>query len=265
MKEKLVMQHDETDCAAACIASIAKYYGKNISISRIRRLAGTDQMGTSGLGIVKAGTQLGFLCKGGISNTKELSNEIPFPIILHLKKDLMDHYAVLYKSKNKKFLLADPDEGFKKVQLSDLEKIWSGIFFIFVPEQKFESVKNSNSVFSKFLFLLKPHKKTIFQCFLSGMILSLLGIVSSFYFRFLIDEVLYSELESTLTIMSLGYLVVILIQNLISFCRNQIIMYMSNKIDIVMIKEYLTHILKLPLDFFITRKTGEILSRLNDV
>ena len=166
MKEKLVMQHDETDCAAACIASIAKYYGKNISISRIRRLAGTDQMGTSGLGIVNAGTQLGFLCKGGISNTKELSNEIPFPIILHLKKDVMDHYAVLYKTKKNKYLLADPDEGFKKVELADLEKIWTGIFFILVPEQKFESIKNSNSVFSKFSFLLKPHKKTVFQCFL---------------------------------------------------------------------------------------------------
>ena len=117
MKEKLVMQHDETDCAAACIASIAKYYGKNISISRIRRLAGTDQMGTSGLGIVNAGKQLGFLCKGGISNTKELSDEIPFPIILHLKKDVMDHYAVLYKTKKNKYLLADPDDGFKKLNL----------------------------------------------------------------------------------------------------------------------------------------------------
>ena len=133
MKEKLVMQHDETDCAAACIASIAKYYGKNISIARIRRLAGTDQMGTSGLGIVNAANKLGFVCKGGISNTKKLSDEITYPIILHLKKDLLDHYVVLYKSGNK-LLLADPDEGFKKIQFCELEKIWSGIFFVIDPE-----------------------------------------------------------------------------------------------------------------------------------
>lgn len=263
MKEKLVTQHDETDCAAACIASVAKYYGKNISIARIRRLAGTDQMGTSGLGIVKAATQLGFICKGGISNTKKLSDEITYPIILHLKKDLLDHYAVLYKSGNK-LLLADPDEGFKKITFSELEKTWSGIFFILVPEEKFEKVQNSDSVVSKFLFLLKPHKKTIYQCFLAGIILAILGVVTSFYFRFLIDEVLYSELKSTLTVLSLGYLLVILLQALISFCRNQIIMFMSNKIDVVMTKEYLSHILKLPLDFFTSRKTGEILSRLND-
>ena len=81
---------------------------------------------------------------------------------------------------------------------------------------------------------------------------------------FLIDEVLYSELKSTLTVLSVGYILVILLQALIGFCRNQIIMFMSNKIDIVMTKEYLTHILKLPLDFFTSRKTGEILSRLND-
>ena len=263
MKEKLVMQHDETDCAAACIASIAKYYGKNISIARIRRLAGTDQMGTSGLGIVNAANKLGFVCKGGISNTKKLSDEITYPIILHLKKDLLDHYVVLYKSGNK-LLLADPDEGFKKIQFCELEKIWSGIFFVIVPEEKFEKVQNSDSVISKFLFLLKPHKKTIFQCFLAGIILAILGVVTSFYFRFLIDEVLYSELKSTLTVLSVGYVLVILLQALIGFCRNQIIMFMSNKIDIVMTKEYLTHILKLPLDFFTSRKTGEILSRLND-
>jgi ATP-binding cassette subfamily B protein len=263
VKEKLVMQHDETDCAAACIASIAKYYGKNISIARIRRLAGTDQMGTSGLGIVNAANKLGFVCKGGISNTKKLSDEITYPIILHLKKDLLDHYVVLYKSGNK-LLLADPDEGFKKIQFCELEKIWSGIFFVIVPEEKFEKVQNSDSVISKFLFLLKPHKKTIFQCFLAGIILAILGVVTSFYFRFLIDEVLYSELKSTLTVLSVGYILVILLQALIGFCRNQIIMFMSNKIDIVMTKEYLTHILKLPLDFFTSRKTGEILSRLND-
>ena len=263
MKEKLVMQHDETDCAAACIASIAKYYGKHISISRIRKLAGTDQMGTSGLGIVNAANQLGFVCKGGISNVKKLSDEIVYPIIIHLKKDLIDHYAVLYKN-GKKLILADPDEGFKKISVNDLEKKWTGIFFILIPQENFENIKQSDSVLSKFFLLLKPHTKTIFQCFLAGIIMSILGIVTSFYFRFLIDEVLYSEVKSTLNVISIGYLFIILIQGLINFSRNQIVMYMSNKIDLVMTKEFLTHILKLPLDFFTSRKTGEILSRLND-
>ena len=263
MKEKLVMQHDETDCVAACIASIAKYYGKHISISRIRKLAGTDQMGTSGLGIVNAANQLGFVCKGGISNVKKLSDEIVYPIIIHLKKDLIDHYAVLYKN-GKKLILADPDEGFKKISVNDLEKKWTGIFFILIPQENFENIKQSDSVLSKFFLLLKPHTKTIFQCFLAGIIMSILGIVTSFYFRFLIDEVLYSEVKSTLNVISIGYLFIILIQGLINFSRNQIVMYMSNKIDLVMTKEFLTHILKLPLDFFTSRKTGEILSRLND-
>lgn len=263
MKEKLVMQHDETDCAAACIASIAKYYGKHISISRIRKLAGTDQMGTSGLGIVNAANQLGFVCKGGISNVKKLSDEIVYPIIIHLKKDLIDHYAVLYKN-GKKLILADPDEGFKKISVNDLEKKWTGIFFILIPQENFENIKQTDSVLSKFFLLLTPHTKTIFQCFLAGIIMSILGIVTSFYFRFLIDEVLYSEVKSTLNVISIGYLFIILIQGLINFSRNQIVMYMSNKIDLVMTKEFLTHILKLPLDFFTSRKTGEILSRLND-
>lgn len=265
MKEKLVYQHDETDCAAACIASIAKYYKKNISIARIRKAAGTDKMGTTGLGIIKAAKKLGFTCKGFSSIEKKLPNENLFPIIIHLKKSIIDHYAILYYKKNGLLLLADPDEGFKRITKEELNKIWSGIFFVITPSQEFAKTENSSGMFTRLCSLLKPHKRTLCECFIAGILMSLLGIISSFYFRYLIDDVLYSELDNTLTIISLAFLFVTILNNLVSFCRNQLMMYMGNKIDLVMIKDYINHLLKLPMDFFSSRKTGEILSRLSDM
>lgn len=265
MKEKLVYQHDETDCAAACIASIAKYYKKNISIARIRKAAGTDKMGTTGLGIINAAKKLGFSCKGFLSVEKKLPNENLFPIIIHLKKSIIDHYAILYCKKNGLLLLADPDEGFKRITKEELNKIWSGIFFVINPSQEFAKTENSSGMFTRVCSLLKPHKRTLCECFIAGILMSLLGIISSFYFRYLIDDVLYSELENTLTIISLAFLFITILNNLVSFCRNQLMMYMGNKIDLVMIKDYINHLLKLPMDFFSSRKTGEILSRLSDM
>lgn len=265
MKEKLVFQHDETDCAAACIASVAKYYKKNISITRIRKVASTDKMGTSGLGIIKAANKLGFSCKGFLSDDKKLPKENLFPIIVHLRKSIIDHYAILYFKKNGEYLLADPDEGFKRVNKKEFDAIWSGVFFVITPTQEFSKIENSNGILSRVCSLLKPHKKTLCECFVAGILISVLGIISSFYFRYLIDDVLYSELENTLTIISLAFLFVIILSNLVSYCRNQLMMFMGNKIDLVMIRDYINHLLKLPMDFYSSRKTGEILSRLSDI
>ena len=84
MKYTIVLQHDETDCGVACIASIAKYYGKTISFTKIRTLAGTDLMGTSGLGIVRSAIALGFFLKGINKYSSFIKAFIPFGLYFEL-------------------------------------------------------------------------------------------------------------------------------------------------------------------------------------
>lgn len=259
----IVLQHDETDCAAACLATIAKHYGKTVAINRIRMLSGTDKMGTSGLGIVRGAEALGFSCKGVLSPEKNFHPDLPFPIIAHLKQDVMDHYVVVYKI-GKKVIVADPASGIEKVPLSVFQEKWTGVFFLLIPDSGFEQTKETKGLFSRFAYLLKPHKKILIEVAVASIVLSFLGIATAFYFRFLIDEVLFSGLEQTLTLFSVGFFFVIVFQVLIGFSRNQLMLYMSNKVDAVLIFEYFEHVLHLPMDFFSTRKTGEILSRIGD-
>lgn len=93
---KKVLQHDETDCGAACISIILKYYGKSVPLRRIRTAAGTDSAGTSGYGIVKGAEKFGLSCKGLMAPEKDKINEIPLPAIFHIKQKF-DHYVVVYK------------------------------------------------------------------------------------------------------------------------------------------------------------------------
>lgn len=181
-KYVLVKQHDETDCGAACLASIAKYYGKRISISRIRYFSGTDCFGTSGFGLVKGASALGMSCRGIISNDKKLDNA-PFPVICHVKKDVIDHYVVVYGRKGNKVIVADPDEGINCVDWISFCEKWSGVYFIVEPEQKFQRTKETKGLLARFAYLLKPHKKSIIECFVAGLLLSILGAASAFYFR----------------------------------------------------------------------------------
>lgn len=263
-KYVLVKQHDETDCGAACLATVAKYYGKQVSISRIRYFSGTDCFGTSGFGLVKGAAGLGMSCRGMLSENKMFDEETPFPVICHVKKDVLDHYVVVYGYKGKKLVVADPDDGIQFVDYEAFCEKWTGVFFVVEPEDKFQRTRETKGLLSRFCYLLIPFKKSIAECFVAGLLLSLLGAVSAFYFRFLIDDVLYSGLESTLALSSLAFLVVIIFQVLTDFSRNQLMNYMSNKIDLQLVLEYFRHIMKLPMNFFTSRKTGEIISRVGD-
>lgn len=262
-KYVLVKQHDETDCGAACLASIAEYYGKRISISRIRYFSGTDCFGTSGFGLVKGASALGMSCRGIISEEKSLEN-VPFPVICHVKKDVIDHYVVVYGRKGKKVIVADPDEGISHVDWVSFCRKWTGVYFLVEPEQKFQRTRETRGLLARFSYLLKPHKKSIVECFAAGLLLSILGAASAFYFRFLIDDVLYSGLENTLALCSVAYLFVIFFQVLTEFSRNQLMNFLGNKIDLVLVNDYFSHILRLPMKFFTSRKIGEIISRIGD-
>ncbi len=260
---KKVLQHDETDCGAACISIILQYYGKSVPLRRIRSAAGTDSVGTSGYGIVKGAEKFGLSCKGLMSPEKDKIHDIPLPSIFHIKQKF-DHYVVVYKVTKKYVYISDPGEGFRKEKLEDFLSWWSGVFFILFPTSNFEKGNENRGLLLRFAYLLKPHKRLVIEVLIASLLLSIFGVFVSFYFRFLIDEVLYSQVRSTLNLCSICYFAVIIFQTVIEYCRSQIILYMGTKIDVSLLSDFFCHLLHLPLSFFSSRKTGEILSRIND-
>lgn len=265
MKYYLVKQQDESDCGAACISTVAKFYGKRISVSKIRNVAGTDINGTSGKGIVRACESIGFSCKTMFSDKKLLKSEYPLPLIVHIKRDGLEHYIVIYKVKKSKILVADPADSVKWIPVKKFNEWWSGIFFLVSPNEKFEKTSDDKSFLLRFAYLLTKNKVLSIEIFAASFLMTVLGILGAFYFRYLIDNVIYSNLPTSLVSISLAYLVVLIFQNLLTFARNNLLIFLGNKIDASLTLEYFNHILHLPLDFFVKRKSGEILSRISDI
>lgn len=187
-----------------------------------------------------------------------------YPFIAHVKADRLDHYVVVYKIKNGKAYIGDPAFGFKIISTERFKALWTGVFFIVMPLERFEKNKDTDTSLVRFFKLLLPHKKTLAEVIVASIFLSILGIASAFYFRFLIDEILYTGVKLTLTLFSLGFALIIVFQSLLTFARNQLMLFMGSKIDAALMFTYFRHILRLPMDFFTSRKTGEILSRIND-
>ncbi len=260
-----IRQHDITDCGAACLATISKQYGFKTSITKIREVAGTDKQGTNAYGVIKAAEGLGFTAKGVKGNKEAFFSEFPLPCIAHVVVEgTLLHYVVIHKITKKQVLVADPGKGIVKYTPEDFFKIWTGVLILMVPNVTFKKGDETKGLFSRFFNLMMPQKKLLINIFFTSLIYTMLGIAASFYFTFLLDDILQYNLEKTLHVISIGIILLYLFQTLLGAFRSHMVLYLSQKIDIPLILGYYQHVLGLPMNFFGTRKVGEIISRFMD-
>lgn len=265
MKYYCIKQHDTTDCGAACLATISKQYGLKMPISKIREIAGTDKQGTNAYGMVKAAEQLGFTAKGVKGNQEAFFSEFPLPAIAHVVIDeKLLHYVVIHKITQKEVIIADPGKGIVKYKPEDFFNIWTGVLILLVPNTTFKKGNEKKGSLSRFFSLLLPQKKLLLNIFLSSLLITIFGIGASFYFSFIMDEVVANSLENTLTIVSIGIILLYVFKAILEYFRNHLLLYLSQKLDIPLILGYYQHVLSLPMNFFGTRKIGEIVSRFMD-
>ncbi|MBS3937981.1 MAG: peptidase domain-containing ABC transporter, partial [Peptococcaceae bacterium] len=253
------------DCAAACIATICKQYGSKIPISRIRELALSDLRGTSAYGIVKALEELDFTAKVVTGETASLFERFPLPCIAHIvTNENMLHFVVIHRITKKQIIVADPGKGIVKYTPNDFLKIWTGVLILMLPTQKFIRKDLTKGLFSRYLYLLSPHKNLLLNIFAASIVYTALGILAAFYFKFMMDDIIPNNLETTLHTLSIGIILLYVARILLNAFRVHMLQYLSQKLDIPLIQGYYRHVLSLPLGFFGNYKVGEIVSRYAD-
>lgn len=261
-----IKQHDYKDCGCACLATICKTYGLKYPISKIREVAGTDKDGTSALGVIKAAEKLGFSAKGVKANKPEdIFSEIPLPAIAHVVIDnTMLHYVVIHKISEKEIIVADPAKGIVKYKPIEFFNIWTGVLIILTPTSDFKKGNEVKGVFTRFFNLLKPQKGLLINIFLASILITVFGIIGSFYFKFLLDDIVPNNLKQSLTIFSIGFIVLAIFKVIMEAFRTQLLIHLGQKLDIPLMLGYYEHVINLPMNFFGTREIGEVISRFND-
>lgn len=276
MKYYCIKQHDITDCGAACLATICKQNGYGIGITKIREVAGTDKQGTNAYGVIKAAEELGFSAKGVKGNKEAFFSEFPLPCIAHVIVDgNLLHYVVIHKITKKQVIIADPGVGIVKLTPEEFfgevhnegkppKYQWSGILILLVKNETFTKGNETKGLFGRFFHLLLPQKKLLLHIFIASLVYTILGILGAFYFKELIDSVLPDGLRKTLMTLSIGVILLNVFKVVLSAIRSHLLLYLSQKLDIALLLGYYRHVLELPMNFFGTRRVGEIISRFND-
>jgi ATP-binding cassette subfamily B protein len=261
-----IKQQDIQDCGPACIATISKQYGLKMPVSKIREAAGTDLEGTSVYGVVQAAQKLGFRTKAArVEKKEEIYDNLPVPFIAHVIIDnVLLHFVVVHKVTKKYILVADPGRGMMKYKPEEFFKIWDDILIFLNPTAKFEKGDETKGLFKRFWGLIKVQKGLLVNIFIASILITVLGIAGSFYYKFLIDDILPNNLANNLHSLSIAMLTLLICKVITEFFRKILFIYMSQNIDVPLLLGYYNHVIKLPMNFFGTRKVGEIISRFND-
>ena len=267
-KYPYISQVDQRDCGVATLAMILKHYDSSYSLAYLRELAQTSREGTSALGLVEAGKQLGFETQAIRADLDLFKQEnLSYPFIVHVVKDggLQHYYTVFGKDKGQ-VVLGDPDPSKKVIKLSleDFDKEWTGVALFFEPGENYIKYKEEVPGLLSFLPILFRRKSLIAVIVLLSFLVTLVNIIGSYYLQSIIDRLIPQEDYALLTMISLGLCIAYLAQQVFTFFKDYLLYRLGNYLSIAVILPYIKHVLSLPISFFSSRRTGEITSRFGD-
>lgn len=267
-KRTFVPQIDARDCGVAALASIARFYGSDYSLAHLRELAKTNKEGTTALGIVKAAKKMGFETRAIQADTSLFDmTDVPYPFIVHVNKEgKLQHYYVVYQAKKDYLIIGDPDPTVKITKMSKerFASEWTGVAIFLAPEPSYKPHKDKKNGLMSFLPLIFKQRTLIFYIVMASLLVTLINIVGSYYLQGILDEYIPNQMKSTLGIISIGLIVTYILQQMMSFSRDYLLTVLSQRLSIDVILSYIRHIFELPMSFFATRRTGEVISRFTD-
>ncbi|WP_414572011.1 peptidase domain-containing ABC transporter [Nostoc sp. CCY 9925] len=267
MKYQFVKQHSKEDCGAACLAAIAKYYGRTFTLSRIREAVGTGQFGTTLLGLKRGAETLGFNARP-VKTSPELlerMNEAPLPAIIHWKGN---HWVVLYGKKGKKCLVADPAVGVRYLSPQEIAEGWTDWLILLLepdPVRFFAQEDDKVGGFWRFFKRVWIYRAILAQVLPLNLTLGLLSLASPFLLQILTDDVLVRGDTKLLTTVAIAVVVMNIVSRSLSFVQSNLIAHFAQRLQLGLVLEFGRQILRLPLSYYEARRSGEIVSRLRDI
>lgn len=263
----LVRQEDQSDCAAAALAMVALHYQVPMGVQAIRQLAGTDRRGTNLSGLSVAAENLGFTARP-VKGPYEALADIQLPAIAHcVTEEGHGHFVVIFDVRKGGVTVGDPAKGILRLTEVQFCQQWTGNLLLVTPDESrplHAGDGEPKTPWRRYLGLLAKHKPVLGEAFCASLLLTLLGISTSFFVQQLVDSVLVRNEGRLLNALGIGMVLVVLFRAGFNSSRQYLLAHLGRKVDLALVSAYVRHVLKLPMSFFETRRVGEIISRVND-
>lgn len=268
MRIPVVEQHDSSDCGVACVVSVCSFYGKDVTISKLREVMGTDAFGTSLKGLQQGLESLGFDSRPiYIGRESFAHDDFTLPAIARLvRDDGTAHFVVVYRIRNGTVTYMDPaHDRVRKKTVDEFNEDFDGGLVMMVPNEEFiRTREEKRGLFRSFLRMVRPQAPLFATAIAMSVLLTVFGILVALFNKVLVDEIIPYREEHQLLLFGIVLVVIVAVQILVGAFRTHMILYLSQKIDIPLMLGYFDHVFKLPIGFFESRRTGDIVTRFQD-
>jgi ATP-binding cassette subfamily C protein len=267
MTYPVVLQHSQEDCGAACLVAIAKHHGRTFTLTRTREAVGTGQLGTTLLGLRRGAEALGFQGRSAVASPEILKQleELPLPAIIHWRGN---HWVVLYGKRRNQYIVADPAIGVRYLSKAELTEHWTdGVILLLQPDAVRFYAQDDDPVsgVGQFLLRLLPYWQVLLEALLCVCLIGLLSLASPFFIQILTDDVLIQGDTRLLTGIIVAVIILYVLRSGLALVADHLIAHFAQRLELGLILEFGQQLLRLPLTYYETRRSGEVVSRLRDI
>lgn len=266
-------QLETKDCGPTCLRIIAKHYGKLISLEKIREFSETTRRGSNLLKLSDAAEALGFKSIGVKLEFNKLE-EAPLPLIVHWNKN---HFAVVYKIAKNRVFVSDPAYGLIDYTIDEFIKHWignnadrstsEGVALLLEVTPKFklqdwvEDDRNSIKFIYQYFF---KYKSLLVQLCIGLLAGSILQLIFPFLTQSIVDVGIKNQDINFIYLVLLAQIMLYIGKISVEIFRGWILLHLSTRINISLVSDFFIKLMNLPISFFDTRMTGDIMQRIND-
>lgn len=267
-------QHDAMDCGPTCLRMVAAFYGKHYSLEGLREKSFITREGVSMLGISEAAEKIGFrsIC---VQVGYEKLQEAPLPCIIHWNQQ---HFVVVYKLNDRYVWVADPGAGKLKYTKEEFCNCWlssrkneedTGVALLLEPTPEFYTTEDEGDEVNRkgFSFLysyLRPYRGLVGQLLLGLLLGSMIQLMLPFLTQSVVDFGINNQNLGFIYLVLIAQLMLSFSSSAVDFIRGWILLHLGTHINIALISDFLIKLMKMPINYFDSKMTGDILQRIND-
>lgn len=277
-KFQFFKQADNVDCGPTCLKMISKHYGKTFSSQMLRERVKIGRSGASLLGLSDAAESLGFRTVSARINFEQLIIDAPLPLIAHWNQN---HFVVLYDIVRKinnqiELIVADPAKGMIKYNQQDFQTHWAstvnngqaeGIVLLLEPTPSFYETDDTHEQrvgFKRLVAYLIQYRRLIVQLFLGLLAGSFMQLLFPFLTQSVVDVGINTKNLNFLYLVLVAQLILFLGRISVEFIRSWILLQISTRINVSILSEFLSKLMRLPLWYFDSKQFGDIMQRISD-
>ena len=256
-----IEQQSTSDCGPTCLAMISQYWGQRYTLPQLRELCHVGRSGAQLQHLAKAAEALGFQARPVRASWSYLG-ELRSPWIAHWDGE---HYVVVYPSRDRKVIVADPAGSRHKISIAEFQRHWSGYALLLEPTAEFYNQKPEKAQsLSRFWALLGRESTVLIQIIGITLLAQVFGLVAPMFTQIILDQVVVQKSLSALHVFAIGALIFGVWRVGLIAVRQYLLDYFANRLDLTLMTAFMRHTLRLPLKFFEDRHVGDILTRIQE-